>query len=75
MSGAGRFAGIDPASVRWGADGLVAAIAQDAVDGRVLYKDDFGEVLSYDLPEVKGSTSAVPTPSEDCPTCGGDGVY
>ena len=36
MSGAGRFAGIDPASVRWGADGLVAAIAQDATDGRVL---------------------------------------
>lgn len=27
---------LDPAAVRYGADGLVAAIAQDAVDGRVL---------------------------------------
>lgn len=35
MSGPGPRA-LDPAEVRYGADGLVAAIAQDAQDGRVL---------------------------------------
>ena len=29
-------AGVDPAAVRWGADGLVAGVVQDAADGRVL---------------------------------------
>jgi phosphoribosyl-ATP pyrophosphohydrolase/phosphoribosyl-AMP cyclohydrolase len=38
MSGATRSAprALDPAAVRYGAEGLVAAVAQDAVDGRVL---------------------------------------
>jgi hypothetical protein len=44
--------------------------ADKAVDGRVLLKDDFGEVLAYELPEVKSGGTA-PAPPDDCPMCGG----
>jgi hypothetical protein len=45
--------------------------ADKAVDGRVLLKDDFSDVLAYELPEVK-SGGVVPAPPDDCPMCGGE---
>ena len=36
MTATARFAGFRPDGVRYGADGLVAAVVQDEVDGRVL---------------------------------------
>jgi hypothetical protein len=46
--------------------------ADAAVDGRVLLKDDWGEFLSYDLPELKSTQGALPVPGEGCATCGAE---
>ena len=38
-----------------------------AVDGRAIMKNEWGEFLGYDFPELKVAT---PAPPSDCPTCG-----
>jgi hypothetical protein len=42
--------------------------ADKAADGTAILKDDWGEYLAYDFPELRGA--AAPVPPGDCPTCG-----
>ncbi len=44
--------------------------ADAAVDGRVILRDDWGEFLFYDLPELKSQPGIAPPSLDDCPTCG-----
>ena len=47
----------------------VEAYADKVADGRAVVKDEWGEFLGYQFPELQGSAIQAP---EDCPTCGGE---
>jgi hypothetical protein len=41
-----------------------------AADGTTVFKDEFGDFLTYEFKELASASGPAPAPPDDCPTCG-----